>query len=71
MTEVMRIKVNQAKCAGHGRCSAVASEVYDLDENGYIAFSEKTVPDELTGAALRGARACPERVIVTDKVVLK
>jgi ferredoxin len=63
----MRITVDKAKCAGHARCAAVAPQVYELDDNGYIAFAEKTVPEQLEKAALRGARACPERIISTER----
>lgn len=59
----MKIVVNRPSCVGHARCAAAAPEVYELDENGYIAFDEKTVPAGLEAQARRGARACPERAI--------
>lgn len=59
----MKIIVNQGKCAGHARCNAVAGELFELDEEGFIAFDEKTVPEGMEQIALRASRACPERVI--------
>lgn len=59
----MKVIVEQAKCAGHGRCAAVAPEVFTLDEMGYSAISQKQVPPGLEASARRGARACPERII--------
>jgi ferredoxin len=59
----MKILVNMSKCAGHARCAAVAPEVYDLDQNGYIAFTEKEIPPEFEEQAVKGARSCPERAL--------
>jgi len=59
----MKIVVDKQRCVGHARCAAAAPEIYDLDENGYIAFTAKEVPHDLQAQARRGARACPERVI--------
>ena len=47
---MVRISVDQGKCAGHARCFATAPEVYPID-------------DELAGQARLGAAACPERAI--------
>lgn len=63
----MKIRIDQQNCAGHARCAAVAPEVYRLDDDGYIALAEIDVPDELLEKARRGARACPERVIVAEE----
>ena len=59
----MKIIARQAACAGHARCMAVAPEVFELDDVGYIAFSEKEVPPGLEAQARRGVRACPERIL--------
>jgi ferredoxin len=49
---------------GHARCAAVAPDVYELDENGYVDIPDgTTVADDLRGHALDGAGACPERAI--------
>jgi ferredoxin len=62
----LKIKANKDACAGHARCAAVAPEVYELDDVGYIAFTEKDVPPGLEAQARRGARACPERVLSVE-----
>jgi ferredoxin len=59
----VKIVVVKSKCTGHARCAAVAPELYELDQNGYIAFTEKPVPPQLEEQAVRGARACPERAL--------
>jgi ferredoxin len=59
----MKIVVDKALCAGHARCRAAAPEVVELDDDGYIAFSEKVVPEGQEEAARKASRVCPERVI--------
>lgn len=59
----MKIVIDMSRCTGHARCAAVAPELFDLDDNGYIAFAEKTVAPGLEDLARRGSRACPERII--------
>lgn len=59
----MKLQVRKSGCAGHARCAAVAPDVFELDDDGYIAFEAKDVPPEMEASARRGARACPERII--------
>ena len=59
----MKVIANQSLCSGHARCAAVAPEVFELNDDGYIGFDEKDVPPELVAAARRGVRACPERAL--------
>jgi ferredoxin len=59
----VKIKANMTLCSGHARCAAIAPEVFILNDDGYISFSEREVPPEHAAAARRGARACPERAL--------
>jgi ferredoxin len=59
----MKIRIDKARCVGHARCAAVAPEIYELDDDGYIAVEEIEVPAGKEDIARRGARACPERII--------
>jgi ferredoxin len=60
----MKIRIDKAACAGNARCAAVAPALFPLDDNGYIEVSEIDVPPGMEELARRGARACPERIIV-------
>lgn len=62
----MKILVDVAKCVGHARCAAVAPDVYDLDDNGFNVTAEQEVDESLRAQAIRGMRACPERVIFIE-----
>lgn len=63
----MKIRINKPKCAGHARCAAVSPELFLLDDEGYIAVTEIDVPPGMEELARRGARACPERIIVIEE----
>jgi ferredoxin len=63
----MKILINKAACAGNARCAAVSPELFPLDEDGYIAVEEISVPPGKEEIARRGARACPERIIVIEE----
>lgn len=62
----MKIRVDVAACVGHARCAAVAPEVYELDDNGFNVTAEKEVDESLRSQAIRGMRACPEKVITIE-----
>ena len=59
----MKIVVAREKCSGHARCFAIGPEVYDLDEDGYVALTECDVPAHLEQQAIDGAQSCPEGAI--------
>jgi ferredoxin len=61
----MKAKIDENLCSGHGRCFAVASEVYELDDDGYNGFRGRTfdVDPEDEDAAQLGADSCPELAI--------
>jgi ferredoxin len=59
----VRIEIDSAKCAGHARCNAVASALFPLDDDGYVALSEFEVPPGREDDAELGADSCPECAI--------
>jgi ferredoxin len=58
-----RVVIDRANCQGHARCWKVAPELYQLDDEGYIATDGFSVAPEDVRKAQHGARACPERVV--------
>ena len=58
-----KVRVTPGKCQGHARCFAIAPAIFDLDDEGYIAFAQKTVAPEDEKLARRAANACPERAL--------
>jgi ferredoxin len=63
----MKLLINRAACAGNARCAAVSEAIFPLDDDGYIAVEEVNVPPGMEDLARRGARACPERIIVIEE----
>jgi ferredoxin len=63
----MRVEVDLNICAGHGQCSAVAPEVYDLDDDGYCLIHNPDVVPELEAQAEEGALACPVQAITVTR----
>jgi len=59
----MKIIADNKLCSGHARCAAVAPEVFELSDDGYIGFSEKAISADQLALARRGVRACPERAL--------
>jgi ferredoxin len=61
--DFMKIVIDQDKCRGHARCNALAPDLFELDDLGYVAIAELGVPEGSEQAARDGARGCPERAI--------
>jgi ferredoxin len=60
----VKVKVDVDRCQGHGRCYAVAPEVYAMDDVGYgKEIGDGTVPAGLEAKAQLGADNCPEQAI--------
>jgi ferredoxin len=61
----MKLHVEHDLCSGHGRCYAVAPDVFDSDDEGYNDARGRTVEiaAEHEADAKLGQRACPENAI--------
>jgi len=62
----MKVLVNHELCQGHARCYALAPEVFDLDDDGYIRPGDIDVPEAHEALALRAVRACPECALTLE-----
>jgi ferredoxin len=58
-----RLAIDTAKCEGHGRCVAIAPELFDVDDYGMSFLLVDEVPADELEAAKRAIDACPERAI--------
>lgn len=64
----MRINLNTDACQGHGRCYALAPELFDSDDEGYsVLLGSGDVPAELEEAARLAADNCPEFAITIEE----
>lgn len=63
----MKIHLEIDACVGHGRCYAIAPEVFDADDQGHcVVRIDGDVPAELANAARTGADNCPENALRTE-----
>jgi ferredoxin len=64
----MRIVFDREKCQGHGRCYALAPEVFESDDEGYaVLLVAGEVPDDRTEDARLAADNCPEFAISIEE----
>ena len=62
----MILKVDADKCQGHGRCYALAPELFDLDENGNaLVRVTNPGPGQIETAEIAVSN-CPERAITLE-----
>lgn len=63
----MRIAFDREKCQGHGRCYALAPDLFDADDEGYavVLVSGDLTADQLEAAQL-AADNCPEYAISVE-----
>ncbi len=60
----MRVTLDADKCQGHGRCYALAADLFDSDDEGFaVLLIDATVPAEQEAAAQLAADNCPEYAI--------
>lgn len=61
----MKIIADQSKCTGHGRCYALAPDLFDADEEGYVVVAALEIVEGTPQAdlAARAVRNCPESAL--------
>ena len=67
----MKVRIDEQRCQGHGRCYAIEPELFDpVDDDGHSGFSLDELPagdaDLRARVAAVGAN-CPERAITIDE----
>lgn len=63
----MRIALDIDKCQGHGRCYALAPDLFDADDEGYaVLLVDGEVPTAQEANAQLAADNCPEFAITVE-----
>lgn len=62
----MRVRVDDSRCVGHGRCYELAPELFGEDERGHCRVLREDVTPELEESARAGAANCPEDAIAIE-----
>jgi len=62
----MKVTVDPDLCVGHGRCYALAPDVFAPDDFGHCEIIVESPEGALVDQARIGAENCPERAISID-----
>ena len=63
----MKIVFDREKCQGHGRCYALAPDLFDADDEGYAVVLVSGPLDEAQAASAQlAADNCPEYAITVE-----
>lgn len=64
----MKVRIDQARCEGHGRCYALAPQLFEPDDLGQgHEFGDGTFPAEQEGQARLAMANCPEQAITMEE----
>ncbi|HZA79396.1 MAG TPA: ferredoxin [Acidimicrobiales bacterium] len=64
----MKLRIDAEMCTGHGRCYALAPELFEPDDEGHGAVLHGgDVPPGQEEAARRAVNNCPERAITVEE----
>jgi len=59
----MKLVVDQDRCGGHGRCVAVAPDLFDLDDDGMSSPITEEIGTDRQAAAEEAIASCPQSAI--------
>lgn len=64
----MKVSIDDERCEGHGRCYAIAPEVFQPDDIGNaVVVGDGTVAPEHEEKARLAMANCPERAVSIDE----
>jgi ferredoxin len=62
----VKVRVDLARCVGHGRCYELAPDVFGEDERGHCVPRLVELPPACEPQARAAERNCPERAIAVE-----
>jgi len=68
-TKTLRVDIDRAKCAGHGRCYVLAPDVFEPDDEGFAVPIDRTPGEAERDAVTKAARNCPESAVIVEEMV--
>lgn len=60
----MKVQSNESLCIAAARCTAVADDIFELDEDGFVVGRTVDVPEGREEAVEQAALLCPAQAIV-------
>lgn len=62
----MKIRLDADACTGHGRCYALAPEVFGADDLGHCEVLDDAPTGDVAARARRAVASCPELALTLD-----
>jgi ferredoxin len=60
----MKLALDTEACVGHGRCYALAADIFDADDRGHCVIQVSgEIPPEVEAVARTGVDNCPENAL--------
>jgi ferredoxin len=63
----VKVRVDRERCVGHGRCYALAPDVFDEDERGHCVIRREEIPPAFAEQARRAVENCPEDALALEE----
>ena len=64
----MKVRIDDDRCQGHGRCYSLAPELFEADDLGNArVVGDGSVPPEHEAAARKAATNCPEYAVIIEE----
>jgi ferredoxin len=63
----VRLRFDETKCTGHGRCYVLGPDVFGEDDAGHCVLRVVEVPPPLADQARLGEQNCPEGAISIER----
>jgi ferredoxin len=63
----VRVRLDEVKCTGHGRCYVLGPDVFGEDDAGRCVLRTTDVPSPLADQARAGEQNCPEGAISIEE----
>jgi ferredoxin len=65
---MIRIRIDEDACTGHGRCYTLSPELFDTDDYGHGVVLYPDASDDRLAQAELAAKNCPERAITVEVI---
>jgi ferredoxin len=63
----VRVRLDEVKCTGHGRCYVLGPDVFGEDDAGRCVLRTTDVPPPIADQARAGEQNCPEGAISIEE----
>lgn len=63
----MKAKVNKDACIGCGSCTVIASDVFEIDDDGLAVAKSENITDENKEEVIDACESCPTSAIEVEE----